>query len=310
MAKTQRKPEDFIAPLIINGLQGRVMHLPAPSKELSKEILILYGHHSSLERWWGLAQVFNKYGAVTMPDLPGFGGMDSMYRIGRPPSLDNLADYLAVFVKMRYKRRRLVIVGVSFGFLVATRMLQRYPDLAKKVDFVVSAAGFAHKDDFRISAKQRRNFKTVSHLALNPVTPKILQTLLSNKRILRVFYGKSSNAKYVDVKDTDGFDKMMDMESVLWATNDIRTQAYTTLEMFRLDNCTRQIDLPVWHIYSPSDNYFDHTYVEQHFRIIFSNYEGVPAKGLKHSPSVIATAEETEVMVPPKLRKVFLAKLK
>ena len=121
----------------MNGLQGRMLHLPAP-KGRNREILLVYGHHSSLERWWGLAQVLNRYGAVTMPDLPGFGGMDSLYKIDKKPTIDNLADYLAAFVKMRYKRRRVTIIGMSFGFVVVTRMLQRFPELVKKVDVLTS----------------------------------------------------------------------------------------------------------------------------------------------------------------------------
>jgi pimeloyl-ACP methyl ester carboxylesterase len=103
----------------------------------------VYGHHSSLERWWGVVQDLNQYGGVTMPDLPGFGGMQSLYKIGEKPDVDTLADYLAAFVKLRYKRRRVTIAGLSFGFVVATRMLQRYPDLVKKVDLLISVAGFA-----------------------------------------------------------------------------------------------------------------------------------------------------------------------
>ena len=81
MGKAEPKPEDYIVPLNMNGLNGRMMHMPAP-KGRKREILVLYGHHSSLERWFGLAQVINRYGAVTMPDWPGFGGMDSFYKIG------------------------------------------------------------------------------------------------------------------------------------------------------------------------------------------------------------------------------------
>ena len=150
MAKNPQNPADYIVPLNMNGLQGRMLHLPAP-KGKNREILLIYGHHSSLERWWGLAQVLNRYGAVTMPDLPGFGGMESFYKIGKKPSIDNLADYLAAFVKLRYKRRRVTIVGMSFGFVIATRMLQRFPDLVKKVDLMISIVGFAHRDDFIFS---------------------------------------------------------------------------------------------------------------------------------------------------------------
>src|ERR1044072_6623658 len=137
MTKTKPHPSDYIMPLNMNGLQGRVRHTPAP-KNRQCEMLFVYGHHSSLARWFGLMQNLNRYAAVTMPDLPGFGGMDSFYKIGEEATLDNLADYLAAFVKMRYKRRRVTIAGMSLGFVIVTRMLQRYPDLTKKVDMVVS----------------------------------------------------------------------------------------------------------------------------------------------------------------------------
>jgi pimeloyl-ACP methyl ester carboxylesterase len=97
------------------------LELPAKKRRPQREILIIYGHHSTLERWWGFAQCFNRYGAVTMPDLPGFGGMESLYKIDKKPDLDTMADYMASFVKWRYKRKRVTIIGLSFGFLVATR---------------------------------------------------------------------------------------------------------------------------------------------------------------------------------------------
>src|ERR1700741_1092962 len=127
---TLKGPADHIVPLYINGMNGRMLHIPGPA-HTKREILFIYGHHSTLERWWGLVQDLNQYGTVTMPDLPGFGGMDSFYRIGQKPTIDNLADYLAAFIKMHYKKRKFTIAGLSFGFLVATRMLQRYPEMAK-----------------------------------------------------------------------------------------------------------------------------------------------------------------------------------
>lgn len=309
MAKTERKQEDFIAPLIINGLQGRMMHLPAPSKERNREILFIYGHHSSLERWWGLAQVFNRYGAVTVPDLPGFGGMDSMYKIGRPPNLDNLADYLASFVKMRYKRRRMVIVGLSFGFLVVTRMLQRYPDLAKKVDIIVSAVGFAHHDDFAFSKRRKAFYRYGAAAIANPVASKIFRYVGLNSFVLRNVYGRTHNAKhkFENVTDPSTLERMMNMEISLWQNNDVRTYMCTTVEMFTLDNCKKQIDLPVWHVAPPTDQYLNNRTVEQHLRIIFTDYHLALNKAAKHAPSVIATEAESEDFVPAKIRKALLS---
>ncbi len=54
--QASKNPADYIVPLNINGMEGRMLHIPAPhGKKL--EILFVYGHHSSLERWWGLMQV-------------------------------------------------------------------------------------------------------------------------------------------------------------------------------------------------------------------------------------------------------------
>src|SRR6185312_14576812 len=114
MAKTESKPADYIQPLYINGLNGRMLHTPSVSRKYTREILLVYGHHALLERWWGLVENLRELGNVTMPDLPGFGGMDSFYKIGRTPTLDAFADYLAAFIKMRYRNRRVTIVGISF----------------------------------------------------------------------------------------------------------------------------------------------------------------------------------------------------
>jgi pimeloyl-ACP methyl ester carboxylesterase len=97
-------PKNYIAPIDINNLKGRCLNLP--NKSSSRKILFIYGHHSSLERWWGLMQALNEYGDVTMPDLPGFGGMDSFYKIGKKPTLDNMADYLKKFIKQHYKEEK------------------------------------------------------------------------------------------------------------------------------------------------------------------------------------------------------------
>ncbi len=130
---------DYILPLNINGLQGRMLRLPSTGRK-KREIMYIYGHHSSLERNFGVAEYLNKYGSVTVPDLPGFGGMDSFYKISKEPTLDNMADYLASFIKLRYKKQKFTLTGLSLGFMIITRMLQRYPEIAKQVDVLVSYA--------------------------------------------------------------------------------------------------------------------------------------------------------------------------
>lgn len=304
MTKAETAPADYIVPLNMNGLQGRMMHMPAPSGK-KREILFIYGHHSSLERWFGLAQILNRYGAVTAPDLPGFGGMQSFYRIGKKPTIDNMADYLAAFVKMRYKRKPVTIVGLSFGFVVATRMLQRYPDLTKKVDMLVSVVGFAHKDDFLFGPTRYWSYRIMSRFFSWPVTSSIFRAIALHPTILRTFYGRTHNAK----KKLDGLAgeelrQMLDMEVWLWRNNELRTYMYTANQLGRLDNCKTQINLPLWHVAVDGDHFFDNDLVEQHLQVIFTKLHSMKINGLaKHAPTVIATAKEAAPFIPVRLRR-------
>ena len=220
MAKKDLNSADYIQPLYINGLNGRVLHVPAPKTHSGREILMVYGHHSSLERWWGLAQAFNRYGAVTMPDLPGFGGMEPLYKIGQKPTLDNMADYLAAFVKWRYKRRKVIVVGLSYGFLVVTRMLQRYPELNSCVELLVSAVGFAHYEDFIFTPQRMRWYRLASRTVSQAPVAWVFRYVALNPWILRRAYHRTFNAKKKFAGITGGeFDRMMDMEVVLWHIN-------------------------------------------------------------------------------------------
>jgi len=309
MAENTHNPEDYIVPLNISGLDGRMLHMPATGKG-KREILFIYGHHSTLERWWGLVEVLSTFGTVTMPDLPGFGGMDSFYKVGREPSIDNMADYLAAFIKWRYKRKKKVtLAGMSFGFVVLTRMLQRYPELVPKVDMLVSIVGFAHRDDFLFSPRRHRVYRIASGILARPVPAFLFRYIALNPLVLRLAYARTPHAKnkFATEQSKEEFNRQMDVEVVLWHKNDVRTHWYTTHEFLDLDNCTVQVPLPVWHVSSAHDHFFDHRVVEQHMRIIFSEFHEAEAITESHAPSVIADAVAAEPMVPPKLRKVLEA---
>lgn len=307
MKKPQAKPSDYIAPLNINGLEGRMLYLPAPKGKQDKEILFVYGHHSSLERWWGLMQVLNRYGAVTMPDLPGFGGMDSLYKLKRKPSIDNLADYLATFIKLRYKRKKIVIAGMSFGFVVATRMLQRYPELTSKVTLMISVVGFAHQDDFTLS-KPRYNFYLWTAQLMSYRLPALFfRYFCLNSVVLRAVYARTHNAKnkFTEVSSPEEFNYLMDIEIGLWQDNDVRTYMYTTTQFLKLDNCKQRVNVPLWHISTSADHYFDHNIVEQHLRVIYKDYHSAEANLKSHAPSVLADEIMAAPLLPPALRKVL-----
>ncbi len=306
MTKTSQNPTDYIVPLNMNGLQGRMLHMPA-RRAGQREILFIYGHHSSLERWWGLVQNFNRYGAVTMPDLPGFGGMDSFYKIGETASIDKLADYLAAFIKMRYKRRRVTLVGMSLGFVIATRMLQRYPDLVKKVDLLVSLAGFAHKDDFVFSRARRLQYLTLARVFSLPVAAGFFRHVCLNAHVLRAVYRRTHNAKekFAGLIGEE-LKEITEFEVRLWHDNDVRTYSQTTKEFLQLDNTKVPVGIPVHHVGVAADRYFDNAVVEQHMRQIFSEFHLVATlNAANHAPSVIADAKSASAFIPPKLKRLL-----
>jgi pimeloyl-ACP methyl ester carboxylesterase len=299
------KPADYIVPLNMNGLEGRMLHVPATRKSVNKEILLLYGHHALLERWWGLVENLKDYGSVTMPDLPGFGGMDSFAKIGIKPTIDQYADYLASFIQLRYKRRRITIAAISFGFVVATR-LQKYPEIAKRVDLVVSIVGFMHHDDFHFSPTQRRVYSRVTKLFAKRPIAYVIRYGALNRYIIENLYVRlpAGKRRFLEM-DPEEFSIMMDFEVSLWQSNDVSTHWATTSEFLRLDNCKSQIDLPVWHVASKYDHYFNNEIVEQHMRVVYRDYNQALMNSKAHTPSIIADKKGMSIMVPPKLRKAL-----
>lgn len=305
--KRTARPADYIVPLDMNGLSGRMLHLPAP-KAVDTEILFVYGQHSSLERWWGLLRYVNHYAAVTAPDLPGFGGMESFYKIGKKPTIDNYADYLAAFVKMRYKRKKVAIVGMSFGFVIATRMLQRYPELIGRVTLLVSLAGFVHGDDFKFSPRRLLGYKVICHIFSRWLPSVFFRYVCLNSWVLRRTYHHTylAKSKFAAAKSSDEHDRFMDMEVWLWQHNDTRTHGRTLLGMFALDNCARRLDMPVWHVEVDGDQYFDPRRVEQHLHVTFTEVHIVRSRLTHHAPSIIATEMQAAPLIPPQLRRVLV----
>lgn len=310
MAKTTKKvfdPADYIEPLNMNGLNGRMLRLPAKKKN-QREMLLLYGSHSSIERMQAFAQELNRYGDITLPDWPGFGDMDSLYKIGAKPDLDTMADYLASFVRLRYKKRRFTILAMSYGFVVATRMLQKHPHLSKQVDFIVSIVGFARSDDFIVP---RRNFYIMKYGSwiMKHRIPAMLSHLVIRPSTIRMTYNAMANS-HSKMKGADDAERKLriDFEVNLWKVNDLRTYFYTANTMFNLDLCDKQVqDVPVYHVAVNNDQYFDNHLVEQHLSVIYPKVTVVKAHLPAHMPTVVASPKEVAPFFPRELRKVLAA---
>jgi pimeloyl-ACP methyl ester carboxylesterase len=303
MKSAPKSPDEFIVPLNINGLEGRMLRLPAQKKN-QREILFIYGSHSSLERWWGLCLELNKLGALTMPDLPGLGGMTSLYKIGKSATVDDMADYMAAFIKLKYKNKKVTIAAMSLGFVIVTRMLQRYPEMAKKVDILISIVGFAHHDDLTFSSKRLFIYRNGSRIFARKWPARVFRYTVLQPFFIRQAYHRTINAKekFENVSG-ENFNQMMDIEIGLWHMNDVRTQFKNYLEMFALDNTKIPIALPVYHVAVKKDRYFNNVKVEEHMRRVFTDFQIFYTKVPSHAPTVIATAKEAAPFMPPSLKR-------
>lgn len=301
--------QKHIKSLNMNGLSGRMLRLSSPALkpgEQKKEILLVYGHHSSLERMYGIAEALSVFGTVTMPDLPGCGGMESFYKINMKPDLDSMADYLASFIKLRYKGKKISIVGMSLGFAIATRMLQRYPDICDKVEILISVVGFSHKYDFALSNPRMIFYKTTASLFTFKLPAAFFYNVVLHPSVIRTAYSKTHNAKKkmanLSVEDKK---TATDFEVELWRQDDTRTYMAMGIQMLTIDNCKKQVPLPVHHISVAGDQYFDHSVVEQHMRVIFTDFTEHEAVIPSHAPSILATKEEADPFIPKSVKKLF-----
>lgn len=297
--------QKYIKPLNMNGLNGRMLRMPAP-KNKKRQILLVYGHHASLERMYGVAEAFNEYGALTMPDLPGCGGMDSFYTIGMKPTLDNMADYMASFIKLRYRGKKITIIGMSLGFVIITRMLQRYPELQNKVDVLISIVGFTHKYDFTFTKTRHLLYRYSTAVFTRKLPALFFYNVALHPSVIRVAYSKTHNAKK-KLANLSAEDKItsIEFEVKLWRNDDTRTYMSMAHAFLTLDNCRQLIDLPVHHISVDNDQYFDHSVVEQHMRVIFNDFTEHIAVVDKHAPSIVATKQDAEPFIPKSIKKLL-----
>ncbi len=293
MTKPAASPEPFIVPLLMNGLQGRMLYIPPP-KNKKRELLLVYGQHASLEHWWPLALELNRYSAVTMPDLPGFGGMQSLSRLHTKPTLDSLADYLSAFVKLRYKNKRLSIVCIGFGQVLVTRMLQRYPDLAKKVNVVVGFGGIARFDDLKLGRIKRIINRLSLRLAATRLVSGMIKLFYLQPWILRKRFSRMAPEAAAE-------------EVALWRTNDLRTHYLTTLELVKLDNCQQQINRPLWYVSTPASKKVENHRLIQHLGVIYSDVFEIRSRIRNDAVGTVSYGRNKAQLLPAKLRRALAA---
>ncbi len=303
MSKKYANPMDFIFPLNINGLEGRFLYIAAQSRNIKSNILLIYDLNSNLEKWWGLAVALSKYSNVTIVDLPGLGGMDSLYKIGRKPSIDNLANYLGTFIKLRYKRKKLIIMAIGVGVPIVTRLLQIDKSFQNKITNLISLNGYAHHDDFNLSSDQ----KFVQRMLYGVLSLRFISFVFCkicfNKTVLSYRINEQSVRKIKSNLD-DQFVKNFMID--LMHENDTRTRFYLKKKILLLDNCNIRLNTPFYHVSNGfKQNNLIQNHLEQHFKIIFRNYNYLPVKDLRTVPFIVNDPKIAIKLIPPKLRRII-----
>ncbi len=237
--------------------------------------------------------------------MPGFGGMDSFYKIGEKPTLDNMADYLATFVKLRYRNRRFTIAGVGYGFLVVTRMLQRYPDLTKKVDIAISISGMTKYDELTLSNMKRQLYNAVARTLSSRVASAFSRNLVMHPSMMRIYYDRLYRTNKLQNLGTKELPKLIDKKINLWRINDTRTHMFTTSSLLKADTCQDRLNLPVIHIDFNGGRYVDNNTVEQHMRVIFTDYRHFIAESAPNAFSLLATKRSAKNAIPKDLKALL-----
>lgn len=297
--------EQHIYPLKIHGLSGRVLKLKPINKNATKKILFIYGVHTSIERCTGFAQDLNSYGSVVMPDLPGLGGMDSFYQINQKPSLDNYADYIANFIKSNYKKdEKIIIFGMSLGFLLATRTLQKYPELSNNVNFVIGLNGLLCANNLKFNKLQTKLLIGLSSVVEKKYISKIYDRIFLNKVSLRlislVFSQKKLKGKTPAQKS-----EIYEFEARLWRTNDTRTYMALNKMFCQVNLGQTIINTSVYHIFTHNDQWIDHNSTQKNIKSIYKNSQFFEIDSEVHAPSINATKEDVTHFIPSSLRKIL-----
>jgi pimeloyl-ACP methyl ester carboxylesterase len=299
----------FIVPLYMNKLRGRLLYLPTTKKRKTRQILIIYGQKSTIEQWRPMAEALTNYGNVTMPDLPGFGGMDSFYKIHEKPSLDNMADYLAAFIKLKYRRGRITIVGLSYGFVIVTYMLQKYPELVKKVELLFNVSGITHHSDINANKFRKLRSKTSTRLFTRNLPSYLYKLAGLEPHVFNAIYRNTYQTKKM-YKNTDPkrVKELLKLDIKQRYKNDVRTFMYSLHELLNLDNTHSKIDLPVYYVNGIHDELLNQEKLVSHLEDIYTQVYKIRLLKAKPDSIYIDNAEEVTKIIPTKLKKILNSK--
>jgi pimeloyl-ACP methyl ester carboxylesterase len=299
---------NLTAPMVskfsVEGLKGRILTHPSRKGSKGRTILFVYGIHGSLERFYGVVHHLANFGVIYVPDLPGFGGMESYYNIGKTPSLDAYGDYLAAVIKGYLPEDEpLTLIGLSYGFVVITRMLARHPELQPRIDLVISAMGLADGRDIKMGFPTRQAVETLLFIGRLPYLGKVLQAIITNPVTLRLTYNdRNPKMKTLPKSERPSY---IAFESYLWKCNEMRTYSVAMHELLNYRPPVSHIPLTLHHIETTSDHWLDIKSTVSHLDQIYARVVIHRSKLGNHGGVAYASEAEAKSIIPATVIKLL-----
>jgi len=292
---------DYVEPFYINGLEGRMLKA---STKTSKKLNILYVYDvlDSLENSWGMIENLRNYGNVTSVDMPGIGGMTSFSKIDNQISIDAYADYLAAFIKLRFKHQKITMVAKGFGFVAITRMLLKYPALSKKMKMIVNIAGEIHRDDIQLSQNQIKALSSIYVLLSFWPLSSLSKVLLKNDQFIRHINSRFDASYFQMLLRFNDFLTFNEHKKIL---NSMHMPTYWRVmnQLNKLDNCTKRIDIPLKHAYFKKYGLINYATQKQHMMITYKNYRSYEIKLPENNTG--SARKDASYLLPSGLKRVL-----
>ncbi len=294
----------MVSPLTTGGLRGRMLVHPSRQPDgRGRTIVFVYGIHASLERFYGVIHFFARFGRVVAPDLPGFGGMEPFYEAGRKPGLDAYGDYLAEFISQEVPEGHLTLIGLSYGFAVITRMLQRHPELHSRVKLNLSVVGLALGEDLAMPTAVRRLGVVMFWLGKRRPLSGLVQFVMTRRWLLTLSYGpKHPKMLALTPEERPEF---IAFEAYLWRCNDMRTYCTCLEELFRLHATGPRVPLTADHIETANDHWLNVERARRHIQAQYAHVTVHQSKLRHHGGTAYTDETEPETMIPPSVQALL-----
>lgn len=291
-----------------HGLMGRYAHWPAKAKNAKRTFVIVYGQHSILERIQPIAETLTSLGDVYVVDNPGFGGMDSAFRINLYPDLELYAGHLEHFISEYIPAgRQLTLLGISYGFQMTTELLLNYPKIKNRVETTVSFVGFVHPDNFETSFLYKFILLDIlANIGRTRLGAIFLKLIIRKWTVILIYnLTKSIQTQFKSLSGEEAR-QYARTQALLWTINDHRTHAVTGWDLFKKNDLTRyRLDVPAVHIGVPKDHIFNNNRVTVELKAMFENIKFIKLHLDNHAPLDLDATDKITAIMPEELGRLF-----